>query len=126
MPPPSSGGVTVLQVLGMLQRLAPQKLPTDPVRAAHLIAEAERLAFADRERYLADADFVPVPVAGLLAPAYLAARAALIRPDHALGHALPGTPPGAPPDGLADGACAGTAFAPANCPSSMPRATPWP
>ena len=104
MPPPSSGGVTVLQVLGMLQRLTPQELPTDTIRAAHLIAEAERLAFADRERYLADADFVPVPVAGLLAPAYLAERAALIQPDHALGHALPGTPPGAPPDGLADGA----------------------
>jgi gamma-glutamyltranspeptidase / glutathione hydrolase len=104
MPPPSSGGVTVLEVLGILQQLAPQKVPTDPVRAAHLIAEAERLAFADRERYLADADFVPVPVAGLLAPAYLAARAALIRPDHALGHALPGKPPGASPDELADNA----------------------
>ena len=104
MPPPSSGGVTVLEVLGMLQRLAPRKLPTDPVRAAHLIAEAERLAFADRERYLADADFVPVPVAGLLAPAYLAARAALIRPDHALSHALPGSPPGAPLAEFGDGA----------------------
>ncbi len=95
MPPPSSGGVAVLQVLGMLQRLAPERLPTDPVSAAHLIVEAERLAFADRGRYLADADFVPVPVAGLLAPKYLAGRAALIQLDHALGHALPGTPPGA-------------------------------
>ncbi|MBE0622066.1 MAG: gamma-glutamyltransferase [Burkholderiales bacterium] len=95
MPPPSSGGVTVLQVLGMLERLAPQSLTKDPVRAAHLVTEAERLAFADRGRYLADADFVPVPVAGLLAPEYLARRAALVRPDHALGHALPGTPPGA-------------------------------
>ncbi len=104
MPPPSSGGVTVLQVLGMLQRLAPQKLTTDPVPAAHLIAEAERLAFADRERYLADADFVPVPVAGLLAPAYLAARAALIRPDRSLGRALPGSPPGAPLAEFGDGA----------------------
>lgn len=104
VPPPSSGGVTVLQVLGMLQGLAPQKLPTDPVRAAHLIAEAERLAFADRERYLADADFVPVPVAGLLAPEYLAARAALIRPDRSLGRALPGSPPGAPLAEFGDGA----------------------
>ncbi len=104
MPPPSSGGVTVLEVLGMLQWLAPRKLTTDPVRAAHLIAEAERLAFADRERYLADADFVPVPVAGLLAPAYLAARAALIRPDHALNRALPGSPPGAPRAEFGDGA----------------------
>ena len=104
MPPPSSGGVAVLQVLGMLQRLAPERLPSDPVRAAHLVADAERLAYADRERYLADADFVPVPVAGLLAPEYLARRAALVRPDHALGHALPGTPPGAPLAEFADGA----------------------
>jgi len=66
------------------------------VSAAHLIADAERLAYADRARYLADADFVAVPVAGLLAPGYLDARAALVRPGHALGHALPGTPPGAP------------------------------
>ena len=104
MPPPSSGGVAVLQVLGMLQRLAPEHLSTDPVRAAHLIAETERLAYADRERYLADADFVPVPVAGLLAPAYLEERAALVHAGHALDHALPGTPPGAPPVQLADDA----------------------
>ncbi len=104
MPPPSSGGIAVLQVLGMLQKLAPQRLTSDPVRAAHLIAETERLAYADRDRYLADADFVPVPVAGLLAPAYLAERAALVSPDHALGHALPGTPPGAPLAQLADDA----------------------
>ncbi len=96
MPPPSSGGVAVLQVLGMLQRLAPKSLPSDPIQAAHLVAEAERLAYADRERYLADSDFVPVPVAGLLAPEYLARRAALVQPDRSLGHALPGTPPGAP------------------------------
>ncbi|MBE0626851.1 MAG: gamma-glutamyltransferase [Burkholderiales bacterium] len=104
MPPPSSGGVTVLQVLGTLQRLAPEHLPSDPVSAAHLIVEAERLAYADRERYLADADFVPVPVAGLLAPEYLAGRAALVRTDRTLGHALPGTPRGAPPAQLADDA----------------------
>jgi gamma-glutamyltranspeptidase / glutathione hydrolase len=96
MPPPSSGGIAVLQVLGMLQRLAPDSLPSDPIRAAHLIAEAERLAYADRERYLADSDFVPVPMAGLLASEYLGARAALVRPDRSLGRALPGTPPGAP------------------------------
>ena len=104
MPPPSSGGIAVLQVLGMLQRLAPESLPADPVRAAHLVAEAERLAYADRARYLADADFVSVPVEGLLAPKYLAARAALIRPYRALGPALPGTPPGAPLAELADDA----------------------
>jgi gamma-glutamyltranspeptidase/glutathione hydrolase len=104
MPPPSSGGIAVLQVLGMLQQLAPGSLPSDSIRAAHLIAEAERLAYADRERYLADADFVPVPVAGLLAPEYLAARAALVRPDRSLGRALPGSPPGAPLAELADDA----------------------
>jgi gamma-glutamyltranspeptidase/glutathione hydrolase len=104
MPPPSSGGVAVLQVLGMLQRLAPESVPADPIRAAHLIAEAERLAYADRERYLADSDFVPVPVAGLLAPEYLGARAALVRADRSLGRALPGTPPGAQLAELADDA----------------------
>jgi len=104
MPPPSSAGVAVLQVLGMLQRLAPDSLPSDPIRAAHLITEAERLAYADRERYLADSDFVPVPLAGLIAPEYLGARAALVRPDRSLGRAPPGTPPGAPLAELADDA----------------------
>jgi gamma-glutamyltranspeptidase/glutathione hydrolase len=104
MPPPSSGGVAVLQVLGILERLAPGSLPSDPIRAAHLVSEAERLAYADRDRYLADADFVPVPLAGLIAPGYLAARAALVRPDRSLVHAPPGTPPGAPLAELADDA----------------------
>jgi gamma-glutamyltranspeptidase/glutathione hydrolase len=104
MPPPSSGGVAVLQVLGMLQRLAPENLPSDPIQAAHLVAEAERLAYADRARYLADSDFVPVPVSGLLAPEYLAARAALVQPDRSLGHAQPGKPPGAPLAQFADDA----------------------
>jgi gamma-glutamyltranspeptidase / glutathione hydrolase len=96
MPPPSSGGITVLQVLGMLQWLAPEHLPTDPVRSAHLITEAERLAYADRERYLADSDFVAVPLGGLLAPEYLAARAALAQPNRSLNRAPPGSPAGAP------------------------------
>jgi gamma-glutamyltranspeptidase / glutathione hydrolase len=104
MPPPSSGGITVLQVLGILERLAPNGLASDSIGAAHLIAEAERLAYADRERYLADTDFVAVPLAGLMTPEYLAARAALVRPDRSLGHALAGTPPGAPLAELADDA----------------------
>ena len=104
MPPPSSGGVAVLQVLGMLQQLAPLGLPSDPVRAAHFIAEAERLAYADRARYLADADFVPVPVAGLLAREYLAGRAALVEENRSLGRAQPGSPPGAPVAERADDA----------------------
>ena len=104
MPPPSSGGIAVLQVLGILQRLAPDGLASDPIRAAHFIAEAERLAYADRELYLADADFVPVPLAGLVAPEYLAARAALVRRDRSLNHAVAGTPPGAPLAELANDA----------------------
>ena len=104
MPPPSSGGVAVLQVLGILQQLAPDKLPSDPIRAAHLITEAERLAYADRERYLADSDFVAVPLAGLTSPGYLAARAALVNPNRSLSRAQPGSPPDAPRAELADDA----------------------
>ncbi len=92
--PPSSGAVTVSQILGLL---APYDLGPTPLAAepAHRIAEAERLAFADRARYLADSDFVPVPVVGLLDPGYLASRRALIEPDRALGQATAGTPPNA-------------------------------
>ena len=104
MPPPSSGGVAVLQVLGILQQLAPETLTADPVLAAHLIAEAERLAYADRERYLADSDFVAVPLAGLTSPEYLAARAALVQANRSLGRAQPGSPPGAPVAELGDDA----------------------
>jgi gamma-glutamyltranspeptidase/glutathione hydrolase len=90
--PPSSGGVTVGQVLALL---APFNLGSAPLAAAtaHLIAEAEQLAFADRDRYLADGDFVNVPVQGLLDRDYLAARRALINPTHSLDHVAPGTPP---------------------------------
>ncbi|MDR6916474.1 gamma-glutamyltranspeptidase/glutathione hydrolase [Pseudomonas sp. 3296] len=110
MPPPSSGGIAVAQILGTLQALetrdprfalAPLKplktekpAGTEPApQAVHLIAEAERLAYADRAQYVADADFVPVPVKGLVDPAYLASRAALIG-DRSMGVAKPGTPPG--------------------------------
>ncbi|MBF0375465.1 MAG: gamma-glutamyltransferase, partial [Alphaproteobacteria bacterium] len=78
MGPPSSGGLAVLQILGLLERADfAAATPMSP-RAVHLVAEASRLAFADRARYLADSDFVPVPVHGLLAPDYLDGRAALI------------------------------------------------
>jgi gamma-glutamyltranspeptidase/glutathione hydrolase len=62
-------------------------------QAMHLIAEAEKLAFADRNRYIGDPDFVTIPE-GLLDPGYLAARRALIDPLHAMTSAAPGTPPG--------------------------------
>jgi gamma-glutamyltranspeptidase/glutathione hydrolase len=91
MGPPSSGGVTVLQILGMLDHFA---LAPEPLAAAtmHLLAEASRLAFADRNAYLADPDFVDQPVAALLEPRYLAARALLIDAGKAMGTALPGLP----------------------------------
>jgi len=90
--PPSSGAVTVSQVLTLL---APYDLGPAPlsVRAAHTIIEAERLAYADRGRYLADPDFVTVPVAGLLDPVYLNERRKLIDPDHAQSNVVAGIPP---------------------------------
>ena len=66
MGPPSSGATTVLAILGQLERFDLAALgPESPV-TWHLFAESQRLAYADRELYLADADFVPVPVAGLI------------------------------------------------------------
>jgi gamma-glutamyltranspeptidase / glutathione hydrolase len=94
--PPSSGTLTLLQIMGMLQQFhLARTTPWSPA-ALHLFAEASRLAFADRERYMADADFVPVPVRGLIDHAYLAGRARLIDRDRAInGRAPPGDPPGA-------------------------------
>ena len=90
--PPSSGGITVGQVLALI---APYDLGPTPLgaEAVHTIVEAERLALADRARYLADTDFVPAPVAGLLDPAYVAERRALIAPDRAQAHVVAGSPP---------------------------------
>jgi gamma-glutamyltranspeptidase/glutathione hydrolase len=110
MPPPSSGGIAVAQILGTLQALETRDprfalAPLKPVKtskpagiepapeAVHLIAEAERLAYADRAQYVADTDFVPVPVKGLVDPTYLATRATLIG-ERSMGQAKPGTPPG--------------------------------
>jgi gamma-glutamyltranspeptidase/glutathione hydrolase len=92
MGPPSSGGVAVAQILGLLAPYDLAALGPDSAEAWRLIGDATRLAFADRGRYLADSDFVPVPVKGLLAPGYLAARAALLRGDDALPEVAPGTP----------------------------------
>ncbi len=96
MGPPSSGATTVIGVLGMLERFDLSALGKDSPQAWHLIAEAMRLAYADRERYLADGDFVAVPAAGLVAADYLAARSRLISADATLPAATAGTPAGAP------------------------------
>lgn len=92
MGPPSSGGVTVAQILGTLAPFDLAGLGPDDPEAWRLIGDASRLAFADRGRYLADSDFVPVPLEGLLAPGYLTSRAELLRRDDALSEVAPGAP----------------------------------
>ncbi|MGH8665652.1 MAG: gamma-glutamyltransferase family protein, partial [Burkholderiales bacterium] len=96
MPPSSSGGIAVLQMLGILARFDLSALRPLSADAVHLLAEAERLAFADRNRYVADDRFVRVPIEGLLDRSYLRERSALIRPEASMKHAEAGTPPGAP------------------------------
>ncbi len=104
MGPPSSGATTVLQILGSIERFDMDELyKKEPARAWHVIGEAMRLAYADREKYLADQDFVSVPVAGLIDKNYIAKRSQMI----ALQRARPqlpgietypaGSPPGATP-----------------------------
>ena len=84
MGPPSSGALTVGQILGMLDSYDLAALGPDSAEAWRLIGNASRLAFADRGRYMADSDFVPVPTEGLVAPDYLASRAALLQGTDAL------------------------------------------
>ncbi len=102
MPPPSSGGIAVAATLGMLERFAMNEhKPTDmdlnggkpSVMGVHLISEAERLAYADRDKYVADTDFVPLPGGTpntLLNSDYLAERSALISEQRSMGTAKPG------------------------------------
>lgn len=90
--PPSSGGITVLQMLGMLERFPLAEMAPDDPATLHLIAEASRLAFADRNHYIGDPDVIRVPVAELLDPHYLSERASLIDPSRAMSLARPGEP----------------------------------
>lgn len=96
MGPPSSGGVTVLMILAQLERFDMAKLGKDSPTAWHLFAESSRLAYADRDLYVGDPDYVEVPIAGLLDRGYLAGRSALIDPAHSMAKVEAGTPPGAP------------------------------
>src|SRR5690606_7827103 len=95
MGPPSSGATTVFAILKQLERFDLAAMGPESPAFWHVFAESQRLAFADRELYLADADFVSVPVAGLVDPDYLAARGALISVDARLDAVAPGTPAGA-------------------------------
>lgn len=96
MGPPSSGGLAVAQTLAMLERFDLGHAPSDAlnVTALHLIAEAQKLAYADRNFYVADPDFVTVPTGGLADGTYLAGRAAAIDPLRAMPPPDAGQPPG--------------------------------
>lgn len=93
MGPPSSGGIAVAQILAMLEPFDMAAAGSNTVRSVQLYTQANRLAFADRNRYVADGDFVEVPVRGLLDPQYLKSRAGLIGADRDMGPAEPGDPP---------------------------------
>lgn len=96
MGPPSSGGISVLMILKQLERFDMGALGRANPVAWHLIAESERLAYADRDMYIGDPDFVQVPVKGLLDPAYIARRSALISTTGTMKSVEPGKPAGAP------------------------------
>jgi len=99
MGPPSSGATTVLAILGQLEGFDLAALgPQSPV-AWHLFAESQRLAYADRERFLADPDYIAVPALELVEPTYLAKRAALIDPNKTMAAVEPGLDL-PPPDGM--------------------------
>jgi gamma-glutamyltranspeptidase/glutathione hydrolase len=118
MPPPSSGGVAVAATLGMLEHFPMADYPPahvdrnggrPSVTGAHLVSEAERLTYADRDKYVGDPDFVGPPGGSLNAlvdPGYLAGRAALISPQRSMGTAKPGdfgAPAGVAPPGTEHG-----------------------
>ena len=119
MGPPTSGGITVASALGILENfnlglLAPTAIDLEggkpTVQGVHLVSEAERLAYADRDKYVADTDFVPLPgnsVDTLLNKPYLQSRAGLIRFNASMGTAVAGNL-GAVPMGIASTPEAGT------------------
>ena len=104
MGPPSGGGIAVAAILKQLEGFDLAALGPDNPTAWHLLAESERLAFADRDAYLADADFVNVPVAGLLDASYLKGRGSLIRADRSMPSVAAGVPNAAPRRTLGTGA----------------------
>jgi gamma-glutamyltranspeptidase / glutathione hydrolase len=103
MGPPSAGGIAVLAILKQLEGHDLAKLGPDNPVSWHLIAESQRLAFADRAMYGGDGDFVSVPVEGLVAADYLKSRGALIKADATMPKAPAGMPKGAKPRTMAPG-----------------------
>jgi len=92
MGPPSSGALTVGQILGLVEPFDLKALGPTSVESWRLIGDASRLAFADRARYMADSDFVPMPTEGLLGPGYLAERSALLAGGKVLASVDAGSP----------------------------------
>jgi gamma-glutamyltranspeptidase/glutathione hydrolase len=90
MPPPTSGGLTTLQILGILGNYDLKGMGPMTLTAVHFIAEAEKLAYADRDKYIGDPDFVDVPVEEMLDSAYLESRANEIDASYSMGKAKPG------------------------------------
>lgn len=97
MGPPSSGATTVFAILKQLERFDLARMGPRSAQAWHLFGESMRLAYADRDAFIGDPDFVQVPVSGLMDPAYLARRSALISPERTMASVSAGTPPGARP-----------------------------
>jgi gamma-glutamyltranspeptidase/glutathione hydrolase len=92
MPPPSSGGLTMIQMLMMMERFDIGKLGHNTAETLHIMIEAMHLAYADRGAYMGDADFVEIPIEGLLNPKYVDTRSDLIKPDTTNGSPPPGDP----------------------------------
>jgi len=92
MAPPSSGDVFVIQILAQLQKFDLSQYSANDPEAIHLYTQSSRLAFADRNRFIADADFVHVPTQGLISPDYLAKRGELINVGQDMGKAIAGMP----------------------------------
>ncbi|MEC7488861.1 MAG: gamma-glutamyltransferase [Pseudomonadota bacterium] len=93
MPPPTSGGIAILQIFGFLEKFDLSSMAPGSVEALHLISEASRLAYADRHHFIGDPDFVNVPTNGLLDPEYLRVRARRISLTKSMGIVEQGKPP---------------------------------
>lgn len=91
-PPPSSGGITILQILGMLEPFDIASMRHDSLEFNHLLAESSRLAFADRQYHIADPDYECIDTAGLVSPWYLLQRSSLLDRHQMLDKANPGIP----------------------------------
>ncbi len=124
MGPPSSGALTVGQILGMLDSYDLASMGPDAPEAWRLIGDASRLAFADRGRYMADSDFVPMPTEGLVDPRLPGQRApSFWTGDDALPEVAPGEPDWDHAHALGRRRRRSSSPRPRTSPSSTPTAT---